>query len=270
MRKLTLIFFVIAMPFVLASCQTGKGNVEFAGRFNAKQISGILVKPEGNGPFPAMVLVHGCSGIRPNIYMWGRWFEEKAYVTLAPDSFGPRGVSEICTDFSRVSQALRYQDVYGAANFLATLPYVDKARIGIMGFSNGAGTALDAIARGRLALLDDNDQRFALPIPLYPECTWRTGPWYVPVMILIGEKDDWTPAGLCERLSAASVIVKVYEGAHHAFDGNSPLRFLPDVKNLHSSNRRGATIGSSRETTEAAKRDIEIFLNRYMSNAPGS
>ena len=295
MRKLAMILFIFAMPIALASCQTGMGNVEFASNqrpngyqismakkagkkldFKAKRISGIFAKPDGKGPFPAMVLVHGCAGIRSNISMWGRWFKEKGYVTLAPDSFGPRGFSEICTDFKRVPQWERFEDVYGAANYLATLPYVDKASIGIMGFSNGAGTALDAVEEAKLPLLGDSDQRFALSIPLYPECRWRTGPWYVPVMILIGEKDDWTLAESCKQREKSAVnhsqpfSVKVYEDARHAFDRSGGILFLPDVKNFHSSTGYGATIGSSGKATEAAKRDIEVFLNRYMRKAAGS
>ena len=155
-----------------------------------------------------------------------------------------------------------------------------RSNLGISGWGSASQARRpSSVTRGSLAIVSKGGAA-SLPAVLgatmwqevhhYPECTWRIGPWYVPVMILIGEKDDWTPARLCERRRAASVTVKVYEGAHHSFDSDSPLTFLRDVKNLHSSTGRGATVGSNRTATKSAKRDIEAFSNRYMGKAAGS
>lgn len=117
--------------------------------FKPTRLSGYLDKPEGAGPFPAMVLVHGCGGIRSNIPMWMEWFKQRGYVTIAPDSLTPRGYRSICHNLrSAVGVLQRIDDVYGAARYLASLPYVDSRRIGIMGFSNGAVTALEAVVGG--------------------------------------------------------------------------------------------------------------------------
>lgn len=55
-----------------------------------------LYRPEGNGPFPAVVLLHTCGGIQPHISDWGQRLKESGYVALAVDSFTPRGARIVC------------------------------------------------------------------------------------------------------------------------------------------------------------------------------
>src|SRR5918996_3870289 len=60
-----------------------------------EQIPAALFKPEGPGPFPAVVIMHDCSGLGPRSSgAPGRWAEEllkRGYVVMIPDGFGPRG-----------------------------------------------------------------------------------------------------------------------------------------------------------------------------------
>jgi dienelactone hydrolase len=67
----------------------------------------------------------------------------------------------------------------------------------------------------------DIDQ-FKAAIAIYPWCEISTFP-NVPLLVLIGESDDWAPAIRCSRyLKSVSteheVILKVYPGAYHDFD----------------------------------------------------
>ena len=61
-----------------------------------------------------------------------------------------------------------------------------------------------------------------------------------PVLILIGDKDDWTPAEPCRQLTAAAraagypVTIKIYPGAHHAFDSYNPVRYLETRVNANA------------------------------------
>ena len=90
-------------------------------------------------------------------------------------------------------------------------------------------------------------------------------------MILIGERDDWTPAEPCRRLVKAAqsagypVDIKVYPGAHHSFDSPAPLRFLPNRRNINAPSGAGATTGGNPAAWADAVRQVESFLNKHLS-----
>src|SRR5258706_11261398 len=54
------------------------------------------VRPEGPGPFPAVVLMHGCHGVSGSTRQWAGWFREHGYVALIVDSWLPRGIRDGC------------------------------------------------------------------------------------------------------------------------------------------------------------------------------
>src|SRR5881398_3657696 len=108
------------------------------------QIPATLVKPDGEGPFPAVVIMHDCSGLGPRSsgapLRWSKDLVEQGYVVLIPDSFTPRGFPEgVCTiagsETTSASGYVRATDAYGALAALRALPFVDGKRIGIMGNS---------------------------------------------------------------------------------------------------------------------------------------
>ena len=106
-----------------------------------------LYKPEGDGPFPAVVVLHGCAGIDYHFRSWPEQLKKWGYVALIVDSFGPRGVGRVCGHSFRVSALERAADSYGAAIYLKQLPYVDTENIGLVGFSHGGWTGMRAVQR---------------------------------------------------------------------------------------------------------------------------
>ncbi|MDB5383971.1 MAG: dienelactone hydrolase, partial [Rhodospirillales bacterium] len=114
----------------------------------------MLHAPVGPGPHPAVLLLHGCSGITPTVRRWADRLAEWGYAALVPDSFGPRGVDNVCgqagraapgtgsPDASRVPPRLREEDAFAAAAYLRSRPDVDPARVSVVGFSHGGTTAL--------------------------------------------------------------------------------------------------------------------------------
>jgi dienelactone hydrolase len=119
-----------------------------------EQIPIELVKPAGAGPFPAVVIMHDCSGLGPRSSgAPGRWAKElvgRGYVVLMPDSFSTRGHPDgVCTDSSRsrddVSPGRRARDSYAALAYLRALSYVDGAHVGLMGGSHGGSTTLTSM-----------------------------------------------------------------------------------------------------------------------------
>jgi dienelactone hydrolase len=246
------------------------------------QLEGLLYRPSGAGPFPAIVLAHGCGGLyardgNPAARHddWARRFHGLGYVVLLVDSFTPRGLREICTVSDRTIQSRRERarDAYGALVFLQGQPFVRPERIGLMGWSNGGSTTLWTILDPISARPKNLKNDFAAAIAFYPACRqhleysagWKTK---IPLLILIGESDDWTPVAPCVALAektqarGTAIAIHVYPHAHHDFDApNAKLRML---RNIATTANGSATIG----TDPQARRDVieraPAFFARYL------
>jgi dienelactone hydrolase len=188
---------------------------------NPVMLTGILTKPEGKGPFPAVVLLHGASGMqycKTLMEPWSNRLVNWGYVTLQVDSFGPRGVISVA-DYPTRLIANRARDAYDAKSFLADLSFVDKNRIAALGWSHGGVTILTALYKSPLT---NEKIPFRAAVAFYPYCSLPLNDLNAPLLILIGEKDDWCPASSCYKLMPNKpqneVILKIYPGAYHSFD----------------------------------------------------
>ena len=91
------------------------------------QLRGLLMKPDGAGPFPAVVALHGCSGLFKEGALvareaaWAQLLTSHGYVVLFPDSFGPRDVTTDCEGRVR-AWAERSYDAYGACGICRINP----------------------------------------------------------------------------------------------------------------------------------------------------
>jgi dienelactone hydrolase len=195
-------------------------------------IWGTLYLPENvQGRIAAMVISHGSAGVQPkDIDRWVRTFNRMGMAAFVVDSFGPRGISNTMDDQSQLSPAANDADALSALRLLSTDPRIDPKKIGQIGFSRGGGVAMDmALDAFRKGVIDD-DTRFAALIGFYPSCTqvwWEVPPpplTGAPLMLALGEKDDYTPAQPCLNVvrimqrDGQSVEVHVYPGAYHDFD----------------------------------------------------
>ncbi|WP_353367062.1 dienelactone hydrolase family protein [Acidovorax sp. FG27] len=202
-------------------------------------------------PRPAVIALHGCGGLYAQGERLSQRYRETAarlhaagYSVLLPDSFGSRGLRSICSTRygSRdVTVAVRAQDARAAIAWLAAQPGVDAKRVGVLGWSNGATTALNLLEQRRA-----HPQPADLPLAgvalFYPGC----GPLLrrqavlepAPLLMQLGALDDWTPAQPCADLAAllrqrpgGDVTLKVYADSYHGFDGTDPVRLRADVPN---------------------------------------
>lgn len=226
--------FLIALGAALAAAGPARALeqsvVEIAYNDNGRPVTlkGYLGKPEGDGPFPAVVLSHGCSGVEMNHHAWVRRFAAMGYVALIVDSLTTRNIDTLCTDagFLKLSYQARVYDAYAGAEYLRKQPFVDGARIGVAGWSHGGTVVL------KLAVPSQQNTRFLdfMPTPFrsvlafYPYCGVMDGDMEVPVLILMGDADDWTPVQNCQGMVKVQKAVGrpidmvVYPGATHAYD----------------------------------------------------
>jgi dienelactone hydrolase len=246
-------------------------------------IAGYLYKPEGSGPFPAVVGLHGCDGLVQKdgkvseLYgAWGERLSKVGYLVLLPDSFGSRGLGDLCAVqpvSARPVQPDREipRDAYGALAYLRARPDVKPNSIAILGQSFGALSMFYTIAEGARPKGLPAEQDFRAAIAFYPNCPpflsqepkWKPRQ---PLLFLMGEADNLLPPAACKQLLAAaaasgapSIEAHWYPGAHHVFDHpNMPETVLTDIKlppDGHS-----PTVGSNPEARADAILQVKAFL----------
>lgn len=191
------------------------------------EITGWMYRPSGAGPFPGIVLLHTCSGVSDHTAGWGRLLAGWGYVVVAPDSLGPRGERTVCGRGNVVSGDRRVADIAGALDFLNAQPYVRRNDLGLIGHSHGGWAAVRAV-QGNYGLAN---RGLRAAVAYYPSCSQRFDrDVSVPLLILIGDRDDWTPAEDCRRLQAAGftrpglVEAVYYPNARHSFDSRAQDR----------------------------------------------
>jgi len=244
-------------------------------------LKGFLFKPAGDGPHPAVIMMHGCGGayassgkLGARHRMWGDYLATHGYVALMLDSFSPRGIKELCTTkFAErtLKESDRVGDAYAALAYLRERSDVDTKRIALLGWSHGAGVTLDAITHKPGGV-----DGLSAAVAFYPGCTSRNKVAdrfhpYAPLLVLIGEADDWTPAEPCKQLTASvaargeAMQIVTYPDTYHDFDN-------PGVKSKHVRMEvpngvhpgLGVTIAPNPLAREDAKKRVLAFLAKTL------
>jgi dienelactone hydrolase len=246
-------------------------------------LDGYMYRPSGGGRHPAVVFLHGCGGllrrngeIQPRESVWAEALNRRGYVVLMLDSFGPRHQESMCSylNFNAAVYRARPRDAYGALLFLQARPFIRPDRVGLIGWSEGGGVVLFAIREqslGRPAQLPQGDFRAA--VAFYPascderkqQVLWTST---IPLLVLVGANDVWTPAAPCKQLVDSAVArgspaeIQVYPGAYHDFD-------WPDMP-VHESPkyRTAAGVIPIQGTDPAARQDVfarvPAFFDRHL------
>ena len=191
-------------------------------------LSGELKFPDGAGPFPAVVLAHGCGGNGYAEVTWAPLLRQWGYATFIIDSFGGRGITSICDNIWRLVAVQRVPDAYGALRLLVTHPKIAPERVALMGFSHGGILTVNAATSwARETFAPEGKPHFRAFFPFYPYCNSsypERESVSAPVRVHAGALDDWTPAKPCEewadrlRAKGYDVTANSYAGAHHSFD----------------------------------------------------
>ena len=206
-------------------------------------LAGELRLPAGKpgAKFPAVVLIHGSSGIGSNIDRWARELNAIGVAAFLLDSFSGRGITSTGADQSQLDHLAMLYDAYRALDFLAAHPRIDPQRIGILGFSKGGVAGVYAAMDRFHQAYGSRKARFAVYMAFYPPCYKYRDDEMVdkkPLRIFHGEAEDYVPIAPCRsyinRLQAKGADAKLigYAGAYHGFDAEGlPAKvFLPEVQ----------------------------------------
>ena len=206
-------------------------------------LTGWLFKPSTIGQHPAVVMLHGCAGVYSysdptkgitSLYReWGDRLVRAGYVALLVDSFTPRIApqNECGSGTPAVSEVTaRPYDAYAGLRFLASQPYVYTAKIGLLGWSQGASATMATMDVTKF----NATYNFKAAVAFYPGCglynafgglntsTWKP---YAPFIILIGSADTVVRPSYCQtrvsraqKLGASWASMTLFPNAHHSFD----------------------------------------------------
>jgi len=204
-----------------------------------------LFKPDGDGPFPAVIALHSCGGLAghsepvlPRYRDWAEQFVKDGKAVLLPDSYGSRGLGPQCRIKERHLNARRERvaDIAAARQWLMQQSWVAHDRVSLIGWGNGASALLWAVRPQYFSRSTEPDFRSA--IAFYPDCRISAGLGWsarVPTLVLIGAKDDVSSPPACRQMvdgargRSALTRMVVYPGAYHDFDRvNLPLHAIAE------------------------------------------
>jgi dienelactone hydrolase len=202
-----------------------------------------LYKPDGDGPFPAVIALHGCGGlgghseaVLPRYRDWAEQLLKSGHAVLLPDSYGSRELGPQCRTKERqvLARRERVADITASRQWLLQQPWAAHDRISLIGWANGASALLWAVRPQYASHSAEPDFRSA--IAFYPDCRISSGLGWsarVPTLLLIGAKDDVSSPQACRQMidgargRSALTRIEIYPAAPHDFDrANLPLHAI--------------------------------------------
>ncbi len=220
-RRACILFTLILLATGAPASAAAGEEITIPASDGAPAIPAHLARPAAAAErAPAVVVLHGCEGYRARYGAIADDLARHGMVAIAIDTLTPRGLTNSCGNFAGSQYAADYARATLA--WLRTQPGVDPDHMALLGYSMGA-----------IAVMDVADPRstkappagLAAAVAYYPSCARREAAHLtVPLAILDGASDDWTPAPPCTALAAAAsaagktLTITTYPGATHAFN----------------------------------------------------
>ena len=195
---------------------------------NSGTMRGYLVRPAGNGPFPAVLVVHENRGLNPYIEDVARRTAVAGFLALAPDGLFPAGGYPGNDDDGRemqrkLDQARLRQDMFNSARFLKAHAG-SNGKLGAMGFCWGGGMVN--------ALAVELGEQFQAGVPFYgaAPAAEQVGRIKAPLMIQSAEDDPrinamWPGFEAALKQHGVKYERHLYPGTKHGFHNNSTPRY---------------------------------------------
>lgn len=231
------IAFFCVLAFVAAPARAEALKPDLA-KFNSADgtpLTAWVYRSESAVSKGSVVALHGCGGLyaptgarkgllNARSQAMAEMLVDQGYTVIYPDSMGPRGETEVCTQKMgdrKINQNHRRADALATLGWVATQPWAEVDRIALLGWSFG-GSAVLASTDASHKDVARQAVTPAVAIAFYPGCAAALKSGYrpaAPLVLMLGEKDDWTLPEPCKALGKAiGADVKVYPGAYHDFD----------------------------------------------------
>jgi dienelactone hydrolase len=233
-----------------------------------------VARPAGPGPFPTVLMFHGCGGRRDFLKLYMDACAAAGVMAVSFDSLTPRAIGRtralttVCTGVELPGWE-RAGDVLAAIWAADRIPGVDPVRLGLMGWSHGGWAIMDLMT---MALTKPGEAGIADPDPAlldrvkalvlaYPYCgpgaLSQLRPWRRArdIFAFVGDRDSVAMPSLCRRAlrtaERAGSTVELWHpaGVTHAFDeeGSGPFqRFRLDGEATSEAVRRSAAFLAER------------------------
>ncbi len=195
---------------------------------NSGTMRGYLVQPTGQGPFPAVVVIHENRGLNPYIEDVARRIAAEGFLALAPDGLFPVGGYPGNDDDGRTLQATLDQaklrtDLLNSARYLKGHELAN-GRLGAVGFCYGGGIV------NFLAATLESDLQAGVPYYGVAAATESVARIKAPLLCHLAERDErvnstYPAFESALRAAGVSYEVHIYPGTQHGFHNNSTPRY---------------------------------------------
>lgn len=206
------------------------GPVEYTGP-DGETLTGYLARPEGDEPFPAVIVIQEWWGLNEHIMDVTRRVANEGYVALAPDLYHGQVATE--PDEARklvmeLDMAAAVEEIGSAIDYLLAQEYVAGDKAGVVGFCMG----------GRLVLASavaDTNVGAAVAFYGQPLTPAEAADVKAPVLGLYGADDGGIPVdnvrAMQEGLTNAGITNEfhIYDGAPHAFFNDTRSSYRPEA-----------------------------------------
>ena len=271
--------FVASLLLVAWSASAAPSQEVHFDSLDGTALKAWVFQPAGQAAKGTVIALHGCGGLYATAgsrkgqlnarhQAMADLLVEQGYAVVFPDSLTPRGVSELCTQklgTRQIDQRERRADTLAALTWVAAQPWAQAQRIALLGWSHGGSAVLSATDVAR-ADISGQALQPAVAIAFYPGCSAALKSGYrmgAPLVLMLGEKDDWTPPGPCLALGkTVGAEVNLYPDSYHDFDNPAgQVRLRTDVPNgVHPG--QGVHAGPNPVAREAAYARLRELLRK--------
>ena len=199
------------------------------------EMRGYLVQPTGDGPFPAVLVIHENRGLNPHIEDVARRAAVAGFLALAPDGLSPVGGYPGNDDDGRTLQrsidpATLDQDMINSARYLKGHA-LSNGRLGATGFCWGGGMT------NRLAAELGGDLQAGVPFYGATAATEDVPKIEASLMVIYAESDPrinamWPDYEAALQANNVDYEMHMFPGTLHGFHNNSTPRYNEAAANL--------------------------------------
>lgn len=281
-KELRTVFYGV----VLGACLPGAAQTVSFSSLDGTPIKALVFHPappgQGQASRGTVIAMHGCGGLYATAgsrkgqlnarhQAMADLLVADGYNVVFPDSLNPRGETELCTQKignRKIDQTQRRADALGTLAWVSTQPWAQPDRIALLGWSHGGSAVLASTDSARSDVNGPGIQP-ALAVVFYPGCAASLRSGYkpsAPLVMMLGEKDDWTPPEPCVALGkAVGAEVNVYADSYHDFDNPvGDVRLRKNVPNGVNPGQ-GVHAGPNPAARELAYARLRVVLAKALS-----